>query len=307
MQPHEPETKTNPGRIATAAWPLVAGAIIGLAGIGYGVSNNNRAEELVEAQTVANGAVADMQKQVQSLNERISFQEAKERESAAALAAAQEAAQRASKPEPAPATTPQATAAERPRRIVAKKKATTPVEDPRFLELEKKFSEKFSEHDEKLADTQRMVESARTDLENQLNTKSDELSGSIAHTSEEVALLRKRGERDYFEFDLMKSKQLQRVGPVSLALRKSDTKHKRYNMNMVVDDNQLEKKNVNLLEPVYFTTSDASGPLELVVNRVDKDRVSGYISVPKYKRSELTSAGTNRSSLTLQGAPTAQE
>ncbi len=299
MQPHDSEETINHERSTTSKWPLIAGLVIGLAGIGYGISGTNRAEKLTQAQVAANSTMSEMQKQMQSLNDRINAQDAKERESAVALASAQQeaaaqreaVAQRATKPEPA------AEPASRPvRRIVAKRTPPPPPEDPRIVELQKKFSE----HDEKLADTQRLVESTRSDFDNKLNAKSDELSGSIARTSDEVAALRKRGERDYFEFDMVKSKQLQRVGPVSLALRKADTKHKRYNINMVVDDNQLEKKNVNLLEPVYFTMADLPHPVEMVVNRVDKDRVAGYISVPKYKRSELNATEATRSSLTLQ-------
>ncbi len=101
--------------------------------------------------------------------------------------------------------------------------------------------------------------------------------------------LRRRGERDYFEFDILKSKTFQRVGPLNVALRKADVKRKRFNLEMIVDDNKLEKKNVNLYEPIYITSPEWAQPLELVVNRVSKDRVSGYVSAPKYKKSELAS------------------
>ena len=36
-----------------------------------------------------------------------------------------------------------------------------------------------------------------------------------------------------------------------MALRKADLKHKSFNVAMMVDDNQLQKKNVNLYEPVW--------------------------------------------------------
>ena len=84
---------------------------------------------------------------------------------------------------------------------------------------------------------------------------------------------------------------------MSVALRKADVKKKRYNLDLLVDDNKLEKKSVNLLEPVYIASPEWPQPLELVVNQVTKNRVAGYISVPKYKRSELAQSGTERNRL----------
>src|SRR5262249_49756421 len=85
-------------------------------------------------------------------------------------------------------------------------------------------------------------------------------------------------------------KQFQRVGPISLSLRKANTKRKSYDLAMIVDDVQLQKKSVNLYEPVLINLSDRPQPLELVINRISKDLVTGYLSVPKYKKSELALA-----------------
>jgi len=104
--------------------------------------------------------------------------------------------------------------------------------------------------------------------------------------------LQRRGERNYYEFQLTKSKAFERVGPLRLSLRKADTKHKRFDMNMMVDDNQLEKKSVNLYETVWLNLADRPQPLELVVNSISKDHISGYLSEPKYKRSELQTAAS---------------
>jgi hypothetical protein len=103
-----------------------------------------------------------------------------------------------------------------------------------------------------------------------------ELEGrSIARTHEDVVALQKRGERNYYEFNLDKSKEFQRVGPLRLALRKADTKHKRFDMNLLVDDNQLEKKKVNLYETIWINTGDHPQPMELVVNQIAKDHIRG--------------------------------
>src|SRR5262249_9800756 len=115
---------------------------------------------------------------------------------------------------------------------------------------------------------------------------------SIAKTHEELVVLAKRGERSYFEFDLEKSKQFQRFGPVTLSLRKADTKHKSFDLQMIVDDNTLTKKKVNLYEPIWIHTENESQPVQVVVNRIDKSHVHGYVSAPKYKPSELVSTST---------------
>lgn len=280
------EIRRSDQRPATI-WMAAAAVLLGLGGLGYGFYSHGQANQILESQRLEQQEISQMQEQMQTLRSRLMAQEERERELALALAAAEKAA---AERKPA-AAAQQAASPSRPAQ--PKAAPARAAQDPRVSQLEKKVAEQ----DEKLANTQRLVESARTDLEGRIDSTSQELNGSIARTGEEVAQLRRRGERDYFEFDIRKSKQVQRVGPVGVALRKADTKRKRYNLDMMVDDNKLEKKNVNLFEPVYITSPEWPQPLELVVNQVTKDRVAGYISVPKYKRSELAQSGVERSRL----------
>ena len=154
----------------------------------------------------------------------------------------------------------------------------------------KQLQAQLTEQQKQLKETQDLVAKNRTDLEGSLDSTRDELNGSIAKTHEELVALARRGERSYFEFDLAKSKQFQRFGPLTLSLRKADTKHKSFDMEMIVDDNQLTKKKVNLYEPIWIHTENESQPVQVVVNRIEKDRVHGYVSAPKYKPSELAAA-----------------
>ena len=140
-----------------------------------------------------------------------------------------------------------------------------------------------------IARTQDDVAKTRDALTGQINSTRDDLNGSIAKTHDEVVALRKRGEQNIYEFRLDKSKQFQRVGPLSVSLRSANVKHKTYDLAMIIEDNQLSKKHVNLYEPVWIRLTDRPQAVELVVNRVDKDRIAGYISEPKYKKSELAS------------------
>jgi uncharacterized coiled-coil protein SlyX len=169
---------------------------------------------------------------------------------------------------------------------VAKRRA--PVVDKKYVQLQAQLAEQ----EKKLKETQDEVAKNRSDLEGTINSTRDDLNGSIAKTHDELVVLEKRGERSYFEFDLSKQKQFQRVGPLTLSLRKTDTKHKSYDVTMIVDDNELQKKKVNLYEPIWIHTETDSQPVQIIVNRIDKDTVHGYISAPKYKPSELATAGS---------------
>ena len=106
-------------------------------------------------------------------------------------------------------------------------------------------------------------------------------SGLIATNGTELAALKRLGERNYFEFKLARTKAPQRVGDVTLLLKKSDPKRNRYTVDVMSDDKLYEKKDKNTNEPVQFYTSKAKQPYELVVNQVQKDLIVGYLATPK--------------------------
>jgi hypothetical protein len=107
------------------------------------------------------------------------------------------------------------------------------------------------------------------------------LSDRIAKNSTELAELRKKGDRDYFEFDILKNSKFSRVGDIQLALLKTDPKRHKYNVAIEVDDKRLEKKDRTANEPVQFLVGSDHLRYEVVVNSVDKDRIRGYLSAPK--------------------------
>lgn len=106
-------------------------------------------------------------------------------------------------------------------------------------------------------------------------------SGLIATNAGELAALKRLGERNYFEFKLGKTKDRQRVGDVTLLLKKTDPKRNKYTVEVMADDKLTEKKDKNVNEPVQFYTSKARQPYELVVNSVAKDQIAGYLATPK--------------------------
>lgn len=109
------------------------------------------------------------------------------------------------------------------------------------------------------------------------------MSGLIATNSTELAALRKLGEKDYYEFSLPRTGKAQRVGEIQMALKKTDLKRNRFTMDVLADDKKIEKKDRSLNEPVQFYTSNARLPYEVVVNEITKDKVVGYLAVPKVK------------------------
>src|SRR6202522_3725705 len=116
-------------------------------------------------------------------------------------------------------------------------------------------------------------------------------SGLIARNHDEVEELKRLGERDIFEFTLAKSSQgPDRVGPIQVQLRKTDTKRFKYTLNVVADDKTIEKKDKTVGEPIQFYVRGARAPYEIVVFDLTKDTAKGYLSTPKSARAAPPSA-----------------
>ena len=109
------------------------------------------------------------------------------------------------------------------------------------------------------------------------------VSGAVATNSKELAALKELGERSYFEFDLSKTKEPQKIGDIRLQLKKTDPKHNRYTVEVLADDKKVEKKDKTINEPVQLYVSSSSQAYEIVVNQVKKDQVTGYVAIPKVK------------------------
>ncbi len=130
------------------------------------------------------------------------------------------------------------------------------------------------------------VAQTKTELQNtqaQLQSMKGDLgvqSGLIATNHDELEILKHKGDRNYYEFILHKN-QRQPVSTVGLELKKADTKHSRYTLNVYADDKKIEKKDRGLNEPVQFYTGKDNYLYELVVNNITKDQIQGYVSTPK--------------------------
>jgi len=121
------------------------------------------------------------------------------------------------------------------------------------------------------------LDATREDLANSKR----ELSTLIAHNSTELAALRRRGDRDYVEFDIKKGKQYKRVGDVLVQLRKTDVKKHKYEVALNADDKAIIKKDRTVNEPIALLVGRDRIRYEFVVFNVSKDRIRGYVSAPK--------------------------
>jgi chromosome segregation ATPase len=106
-------------------------------------------------------------------------------------------------------------------------------------------------------------------------------SGLIATTRADLEVLKHRGDRNYYEFTLLRGAKPQPVSTVSLQLKKTDPKKNKFTLNVTSDDKTIEKKDRNIAEPIQFYSGRDHLLFELVVWTVDKNKATGYLSTPK--------------------------
>ncbi len=142
------------------------------------------------------------------------------------------------------------------------------------------------------------IEATKTDLEatkSKLDRATGDMgvmSGLIARNHDDLEELKRKGDRNYFEFTLQKSKTPQRVGPVQMALNKTDQKKSQYTMTVLADDKSIQKKDKTAGEPVQFYVKGSAklAPYEIVVFDVGKNQISGYLATPKDTSSPAAAA-----------------
>ncbi len=263
-----PETVEHKGMIA-----LVAVVVLGCGLGGYAIHEHRAAQDLAATNAQQTAALSATQHQIGDLTAKVNDLATREQA---------QATQRAATTEQGPGV--QGVGG---RRTVAVRR-----DDPRF----KKLQAQLDEQGKAIDDTRNGLTSTQGDL---VNTRT-ELTGSIAHTHDELVLLEKKGERNYAEFDVAKAKVFKRAGSVELRLKKADSKHQFADLDLMVNDRTVTQKHVNLLQPVMFYMPDSPQPVEIVINDISKDHIHGYVSTSKYRQSELASM-SNASDNPAQG------
>jgi chromosome segregation ATPase len=141
----------------------------------------------------------------------------------------------------------------------------------------KASSEDIREVDTKVAGVKTDIDTTREDLK----LARSEMGTLVARNHDEIDQLRRVGERDYIEFTISSKDVPQRVGNVTIELKDANAKRGQFTVNIAAEDRSLSKKNCPINEPIFFYLSGTKIPEELVVNKVSKDTISGYVSIPK--------------------------
>ena len=267
------EGPSHPGSTTRFRATVAALLAVGVAAVAYAVHEHNVARQLADQNSSVTSTLHTTRDQMSALNARLDALNAERT-----------------------AQKPSATHSVLYRKPVTAASMRQRIDDPRWKKVQGQLDEQGKQ-----------IDSTRQDL---ANTRT-ELQGSIATTHEELVRLEKKGERSYYEFDLNKSGQVQREGPVGVRLRKANTKHQYADLEMMVDDFKVSKKHVNIYEPVVFYSGDRKAPVELVINSIGKNHIHGYVSEPKYKGAELEAMANssadnpaNNPATNTSGAPT---
>lgn len=241
--------------VAKHVVPLVAAVAIAGGGVGYAVHEHHAAGNLAEQNQKVTAQLNATQGQLAATHGELNVLAAKVNN----LEAARQ------KPSPdvyAPGVA-------RPRAV---RQARVNPYDARFKKMQSQLDAQGQEIDQ----TRNDLAGART-----------ELGGGIAKNHDQLVALQRKGEENYFEFDITKNKQYLRTGPLNVRLRKANVKHQYADLMLIVDDRDVTQKHVNLYQPVMFYTPDSPRPVEVVINAITKNHIHGYVSAPKYRQSEL--------------------
>jgi len=253
----EPERRFFSGTLVVAAIAAFAIAAFG----GYALHEHRVAAEALQQNAAITASLNSTNAQVEQLTAKLNELSAPKPQAVEPLP---------------PSRTGQAAKQANPGKAAQHRSASRRVarDDPRW----KKMQSQLDEQGQAIASTRQDLSSTRT-----------ELQGSIARTHDELVVLQRKGERRYYEFDIQKGKQFSHAGSMNIKLRKSNEKHQYADLDLLVDDRVVTKKHVNLYEPTMFYASDNEQPVQIVINKVGKDRVHGYVSEPKYSKTELSS------------------
>lgn len=172
----------------------------------------------------------------------------------------------------------------RKQQVTADQRLTQQISD-----AQKASDAKFGAVNTDLTGAKNDIAATRTDLEatkSKLDRAAGDMgvmSGLIARNHDDLEELKRRGDRNYYEFTLQKSKKPDRVGPVQILLKKTDAKRSQYTITVLADDKAIEKKDKTSGEPVqfYMKGSPRLTPYEIVVFDVSKNKITGYLSAPK--------------------------
>lgn len=252
------ENQSSSGATFVGVATKSAVLVLILATVVYGLYQHKVARHSAAENQQLSTALKQTQSQIDTLNARLGAMQVQQQDAVVVT--------------PFPVASAKPPAADSRTRVRRAASSRHRADDPRW----KQFAAQMAENKQAIESTRGELASARTDLE-----------GSIARTHGELVAFQKKGERSYYEFDIDKSKQFRRSGPVGIRLKKANTKNQFADLELMVDDVKLTKKHVNLYEPAVFYATENGRPVELVINSISKNHIRGYVSQPKYAANEL--------------------
>src|SRR5580692_7209678 len=274
------ETKSGP------SWHLPAIIVLGLlalAGLGFAWSNSNKLD-------ACNKAVADQVKAVQqsvqsdvtSLKDQIAVDEKANTELRGDLKVVTDKLK-----------ITQGQLKKARQEAVDQNTETTQKLTALDTSVHSELATKATSDDVKTVDTK--VTQVSTDLgktQSDLSMARSELGTLIARNHDEIDVLRRMGERDYIEFTIAGKNQPQKVGNITVELKGVNEKRNRANVVVVLEDKKLEEKNRNINSPIIVYPTGTHQAEEVVINKIGKNTISGYVSVPKAGAQPATSASS---------------
>ena len=262
------ESTGTPRWIAVLFGVLIAGlAVLGFAGystqsrLSQDLANQQKQNKVLTAQLdQANSRIADLKSQMEITTQRVGLTQSEI-----------------------------AKAKSRAETIVKEQQAADQKISAQLSQAQKENEEKIGAVATEVGGAKKDIEATKTDLEatkGKLERSLGDMnvmSGLIARNKDDLEDLKRRGDRNYYEFTLQRSKTAQRVGPVQMSLNKTDPKKAKYTLTVVADDKTIEKKDRTSGEPVQFYVKGSSrmAPYEIVVFDVGKSQITGYLATPK--------------------------
>ncbi len=172
--------------------------------------------------------------------------------------------------------------------------ATTEKVSALDTSVHSELATKATSDDVKVVDTK--VVGVKTDLDatrEDLKMARSEMGTLIARNHDEIDQLRRLGERDYVEFTIVGRNKPEKVGNVTVELKGVNEKRNQFSAAVTIEDRRFDKRNRAMNEPIFFYLSGTHIPEEIVVNKVGKNTISGYLSIPK--ANSTTAAAASKS------------
>jgi hypothetical protein len=290
-------------KVAIVIVVLIAGFAVG-----YGWLQHNAVQQLASERGDLSASLNQAKSQVDALTAKVNALSAVQAQQEAARVQAEAIKTEAVKNDQVPP--PTSGVAHHRRHHVVNRSAA--VDDPRWQKIQQQLGDQqkeLNDSQKQIAETQANLEQAKSELNGNLQSARTELGGNIARTHDELVALEKKGERNYYEFSFEKSSTFHHTGPISISLHKANSKHEYCDLKLLVDDREITRKHVNLYESVTLHPEGDPRPIELVINRIDKDSVKGYVSAPKYHSPQqaATAASPATTAAVTLPAPAAPE